>query len=142
MNLEAKPMNAVEQRRQELRVKRIKDLLGYLEEKYHVIVPEGTEQKIIKCSMGTEYPTRETVDALVRQWYLWKEYLSVESYSQFILSQLISLFHIQVSAVSESPQLNSYVGAIEGVSVVKTPPRFYSTCLGLSNALKLKGVEV
>lgn len=143
MEQQAKTLNSVELRKLMLLRGRIETLTKYLEERYFIKVPEGYQEELEKCVLKSDnYPTKRTVDTLVRQWHLWKEYLSPDSYAPFILNELKSLFRIQVSAVSGAPALKSYVGEIPGVTMVKIPPKFYSSCMNVTNCLKLKGVEI
>ena len=125
-------------------ISRIKLLLHYLEDDFHCVFPDGTDktaEMLYECACDTFYPTVVTAKAIIKEWRLWKEYLSPESYSSFILSELMDLFRIHVAGTSSSRNLQSYVGYKTGVTVIKQPPPHFSTHVCLSGKLLKNGVE-
>ena len=123
---------------------RIKRLLHYLEDDFHCVFPAGTNataEMLYEVACDTFYPTVSTAKAIIKEWHIWKEYLSKDSYSNFVLGELIDLFQIHVAGTSSSRYLRSYVGYKTGVTVIKEPPAHFSTYVCLSGKLLKNGVE-
>lgn len=125
-------------------MRRIRILLYLLADEYGCEMPEGIENTanmLYTYACDTFYPTEKTIHSIIREWNVWKAYLSEDSYASFVLNQLKELFSMHVATTSSSPNLRSYIGEKPGVKVLRTPPSQLSTCVCHLGKFVLNGRE-
>lgn len=87
-----------------------------------------------------DIPEYTVVDSLVREWEVWKPYVSEDSFSNFIEDGLKSLICIQATATFHSPNLRGYIG--NKAAVIKKLPLVLATSVTWNGSLRIDGQPV
>lgn len=120
---------------------RLEEVFDYLKCMHDCELSKSFKKRMkVELQAGYFRPTREVVDALVKEWHIWKEYVTPDSYSSFIQDGLESMFKIMATATFHSPNLNSYIG--NKATVIKKLPNVLATSVTKNGRLCINGKRV
>lgn len=120
---------------------RITELLEYATTQYGCEFSEGFEKELYSIQVENfKVPKLKAIDALVEEWYIWRPYVTRDSFSRFIEDGIKSMIQIHTTATFCSPVLNGYIG--EKATVIKELPLFLATTVSLEGILCRDGKTV
>ena len=124
------------------KIVRLQRVLDYAERKYQCEFSIKFKKQMVKIIRDEKHksckiPTEKAVDALVREWKVWEQYVSPESFSEFIADGIKSIFEIEASATFHSISLIGYIG--NKARVIKELPSVLATSVSSNGILKING---
>ena len=122
-------------------IKEVKDLLDYAKNTYNCKMSNDFVEKMCKLSYQSWIPTKRHMDAVYAEWKLWEPYVAEDSFNDFMLHEIESLFRIYTTSTFFSKNLDrGYIG--QKARVVKDPPIHMVTTISKSCKLTLDLREV
>ena len=123
---------------QEKKIRNFKELLKYAETKYGCVFSDGFEEEITSDWSDTfKLLDKKIVDALVKEWNIWKPYVNPDSFNSFMEDGLKCLFQIKTTATFCSEKLKGYIG--NKATIIKTLPSMLNTCITSRGTLFING---
>ena len=125
-------------RKEQLR-ESIGEMIVYAEKQYNCVFSKKFKKRIkdltdVQTTVLCSKQWIKIVDALIREWNIWKPYVDVDnkdSFSMFMEDGILSMIEIDASATFYSPNIRGYIG--DKVKLRDKPP------VGLATSVTTRG---
>lgn len=116
-------------------IKRMKQRLDYATIRYGCIFPKGFAKLLYEVSFEKWIPSEAVMDALYKEWEVWKPYVSEDSLNEFMIDSIKSICKFHATSTISMPNYGIYIG--RKATVVKSLPTGFITSVNKRGILSV-----